>query len=184
MKLIKFFILTLTILSITLISACGSNPISNTDYTGNWYAIDSKERISKLIIQTQGENLLVTHKDYYFDPDCNLDTDAEHQYIGFNTKEIKFQENKLMAIKNNVLEFTEQNNQGTLIYKNGKLIGKPNQSYEETLTFEKDTQNNPKEIYNKAKKQLENYMSTKKHPQDPKTFHYYDNEKAVKGLMQ
>lgn len=184
MKLIKFFILTLTILSITLISACGSNSLSSTDYTGKWYAIDSKGGISKLIIQKQGETYLLTHKDYWFDSQFNLDRHTFNHIIDFNTKKSTLLENKVITIKDNILELDEgRAGKGTLIYKDGKFIGKPNPSYSESLTFEKDTQNNPKAIYDKAKKQLEKYMSTKEVPQDPKRFNYYDNKKIVDDFL-
>lgn len=184
MKLIKFFILTLTILSITLISACGSNPLSSTDYTGKWYAIDSEGKISKLIIQKQGETYLATHKKYYFESQFDLDSHTFDHTIDFNTKGRKYLENKVVTIKDNILELDEgRAGKGTLIYKDGKFTGKPNSSYSESLTFEKDTQNNPKAIYDKAKKQLEKYMSTKEVPQDPKLFHYYDNKKIVDDFI-
>ena len=184
MKLIKFFILTLTIFSITLVSACGSNPLASTDYTGKWYAIDSKGGISKLIIQKQGESYLLTHKDYWFDSQFDLDQHTFNHTISFNTNKRTYLENKVINIKDNILELDEgRAGNGTLIYKDGKFTGKPNPSYSESLTFEKDTQNNPKAVYDKAKKQLEKYMSTKKVPQDPKLFNYYDNEKIVDDFL-
>lgn len=185
MKLIKFFILTLTILSITLISACGSNPISNTDYTGKWYNINSKGKISKLVIQKQGDTYLLTHKDYFFEPSVSLDKYTLDHSIDFDTKENIYLENKIVTIKDNILELDEgRAGKGTLIYKDGKFVGKPNLGYSEEVTFEKDTQNNPKAIYDKAKKQLEKYMSTKEVPQNPALFKYYDNKEAVKSLME
>lgn len=184
MKLIKFFILTLTILSISLISACGSNPLSSTDYSGKWYAIDKQGDISKLVIQKQGDKYLVTHKKYYFESQFDLDSHTIDHNIDFNTGERDFLESKVVTIKDNILELDEgRAGQGTLIYKDGKFVGKPNLGYSEELTFEKDTQNNPKAIYDKAKKQLEKYMSTKEVPQNPALFKYYDNKKAVNSLL-
>lgn len=184
MKFIKFLVLTLTILSITLISACGSNPLSSTDYTGKWYAIDKQGDISKLVIQKQGDTYLLTHKDYYFQSQFDLDLHTFDHTINFNTKESIYLENKVVTIKDNILELDEgRAGKGTLIYKDGKFVGKPNLGYSEELTFEKDTQNNPKAIYDKAKKQLEKYLSTKEVPQNPALFKYYDNKEAVNSLL-
>ena len=99
-------------------------------------------------------------------------------------KKIDVLVNNASIAKDNILELDEgRAGKGTLIYKDGKFTGKPNYSYSKSLTFEKDTQNNPKAIYDKAKKQLEKYMSTKEVPQDPKRFNYYDNKKIVDDFL-
>ena len=185
MKLIKFFILALTIFSITLISACGSNPLSSTDYTGKWVAIDSKGNTSKLTIQKQGETLLVTHKDYHFSADVNLNRKTIDFPIWINLMRENLIENQPVQIKDNVLQLDEgRAGKGTLIYKDGKFTGKPSSAYAETLTFEKHNPNDTKSIYEKTKEQFEKYMTTKQPAQNPKFFEYHIKEEEIKDINE
>lgn len=185
MKLIKFFILTLTILSITLISACGSNPISNTDYTGKWIAFDSKGNASKLTIQKQGETYLVTHKDYHFSTSVNLERRKINFPVTLNLMKENLTENQPVQIKDNILQLDEgRAGKGTLIYKDGKFTGKPSSAYSEPLTFEKHNPNDTKSIYEKAKEQFEKYMTTKQPAQDPKFFKYHIVEEQIKDINE
>lgn len=185
MKLIKFFILTLTVLSITLISACGSNPLSSTDYTGKYIAFDSKGNISKLTIKKQGETLLVTHKDYHFSTSVNLDRRKINFPIIFNLMRENLAENQPVKIKDNILELDEgRAGKGTLIYKDGQFTGKPSSAYSEPLTFKKHNSNEQKTIYEKAKEQFEKYMTTKEPAQDPKLFKYMIREEDIKDINE
>lgn len=185
MKLIKFFILTLTILSITLISACGSNPLSSTDYTGKWVAIDSQGNTSKLTIQKQGERFLVTHKDFHFSTSVNLDRRTITFPVFLDLMQENLIENQPVQIKDNILELDEgRAGKGTLIYKDGKFTGKPSSAYSEPLTFEKYNPNDSKTIYEKAKEQFEKYMSTKKPAQNPQLFKYMINEEKIKTINE
>lgn len=185
MKLIKFFILTLTILSITLISACGSNPLSSTDYTGKWVSIDSKGNTSKLTIQKQGETYLVTHKDYHFSTSVNLDRKTINFPVILNLMIENLIENQPVQIKDNILQLDEgRAGKGTLIYKDGKFTGKPSSAYAEPLTFEKHNPNDNKSIYEKTKEQFEKYMTTKQPAQDPKFFEYHIVERKIKDINE
>lgn len=185
MKLIKFFILTLTIFSITLISACGNNPLSSTDYTGKWIAYDSKGNLSKLTIQKQGETYLVTHKDYHFSTSVNLERMKISFPVTLNLMKENLTENQPVQIKDNILQLDEgRAGKGTLIYKDGKFTGKPSSAYPESLTFEKHNSNDSKSIYEKTKEQFEKYMTTKQPAQNPKFFNYRISEEEIKDVNE
>lgn len=172
MKNLKLLITLITLLSVAIISGCSST--SNADYVGKWYAYDSKGNISKLIIEKQEKNFLVTHKDYNFWYQDIFDRKTQPYIMHVSLIKTTHLENKLLPIKENVLELNERDGQGSLIYKNGKFVGKPNPSYKEELTFEKDMESKPNVIFEKAKQKFEKYISTReKAPQDTKKIKYH-----------
>lgn len=185
MKIIKLLITILTVLSISLLSACGNNPISSTDYTGKWVAIDSQGNTSKLTIQKQGERFLVTHKDFHFSTSVNLNSRTIDFPIFLDLMQENLIENQPVQIKDNILELDEgRAGKGTLIYKDGKFTGKPSSAYSESLTFEKYNPKDSKTIYEKAKEQFEKYMSTKKPAQNPQLFKYMVKEEKIKNINE
>lgn len=182
MKLLKVLFTILVITSLLLIAGCGSS--TKSDYTGNWYGISNQGEINKITLEKQGETYLVSHTKYIFrypemfDNGTYTKNNLTEAGIPVNLVRKNYVQQQTTNIKDGILQLPQNGYNSTLVFKNNKLTGKPDEDYgEQSITFEKMAPEKSKEIYNKAKETFKKYVSTReKYPIQIEDLKFYPNK--------
>lgn len=152
MKLLKLLFLCLTILSMSIISGCGSDSNSpakpapqKQEFTGSWIGL-TNDGIQTLKIEKLGEQQIVTAVDYsiYHDPIFKNETNLLDVTL---YKATQFKQRKA-TVKNNQLNIPDT--KGFFVLENGSLKGKA-KSNDNITTYEKNDDAAKEKVINKLK---------------------------------
>lgn len=119
MKVLKFLIVAVFLLSVSIISGCGSNA---DKFSGTWYGING-ESIEKIIIEKHDQTYLLSFRNWYYESNILFIKQTNAPVIMTLTDGL-FPSNKIpVTVKGDILLRDNFSPVGPLTYKDGKLTG-------------------------------------------------------------